>query len=133
MKGESSAKIWIAFLGLLFLLLGIFAAARTAANIALFKDKYPQGGVVNLNFSGQPAYFSRESDCNYPPTVSYSPEGKPMEASAEQKKIDEQNKANCLAGVKDARETARINDIATSVLFLFVGVGILTTRRFFFA
>lgn len=133
MKTDSAAKTWITFFGLLLLLLGVFAAARTAFNIYEFPTRYPQGGVLALNFSGQQPYYQRESDCNYPPTLSYDPSGTPAPPTPEQAKIDQQNKDNCLAGVKDSREQAKLNDIGTSVMLIFVGLGTLTTRRFFFS
>ncbi len=114
------------------LLIGVFAAIRTVANIYVFPTAYPQAGALALSLGGQQPYYQKESDCNYPPTPSYDPAGKMIAPSAEQTKIDGQNKANCLAGVKDSREQAKVNDIATSAMFLFVGFGLLVMRRFFF-
>lgn len=114
------------------ILIGMFAAGRTIVNIALFPHLYPQSGVLAINIGGQQPYYQRETDCNYPPTLSYDPSGKVAAPNPEQTKIDVQNKQNCLAGVTDTREQTKVNDIATSVLFLFVGFGLLVTRRFFF-
>lgn len=132
MKEHSAAYNWVTVLGVFMLLIGVFATARTAANMYLFTDRYPQSGVLSFSFGGPQLYYQRESDCNYPPTLSYGPDGKPAPVSAEQNKIDAQNKANCLAGVKDNREQTKISDIATAIMFLFVGAGLLVMRRYFF-
>jgi hypothetical protein len=131
MATESRVNSWITFIGVMLLLLGIYGSVRTVINMYAF-DKYPQGGVLSINLSGQPPYFQKETDCNYPPTPSYAPDGKMIPPSAEQAKIDAQNKANCLASVKDTREQAKVNDISQSLLFLFLGIGVLVSRRFFF-
>lgn len=131
MAVESRMSSWMTFIGVVLLLLGVYGSVRTAINIYAF-DKYPQGGVLSINLSGQPPYYQKETDCNYPPTPSYAPDGKMIPPSVEQAKIDAQNKANCLASVKDAREQAKINDIAQSALFLFLGLGILVSHRFYF-
>ncbi len=132
MKEHTAAYNWVTFLGIFMLLIGIFAAGRTVINMYLFPTQYPQSGVLAVNIGGQQPYYQRESDCNYPPTPSYDSSGKMAPPSPEQTKIDNQNKSNCLAGVKDTREQTKINDIATSLLFLFVGFGLLVMRRFFF-
>lgn len=130
---HSSATLWITFFGVVLLLTGIFAIGRTAANLYFFGSKYPQGGVLAINTSGQPLYYQRESDCNYPPAMPmYDQEGKIMPVSPQQDKIDTQNRENCLAGVKDVREQAKMNDIAIAILFTLLGSGILATRKFFF-
>lgn len=121
---------WITFIGVILLLLGIYGSVRTVINMYAF-EKYPQGGVLSINLSGQPPYYQKESDCSYPPSPMYDAAGKPLPITPEQAKIDAQNKANCLAGVQDAREQAKVNDISQSLLFLFLGVGVLVSHRFF--
>lgn len=132
MKEHSAAFNWVTFLGVFMVLIGLFATVRTVANIYLFPAQYPQAGVLAFSIGGQQPYYQKETDCNYPPTLSYGPDGKPEAPNPEQAKIDTQNKANCLAGVKDNREQAKISDIATAIMFLFVGAGLLVMRRFFF-
>lgn len=132
MKNESSPKLWITFFGVLLVLLGIYAAVRTAVNIKLFSDRYPQSGVINTSLFGQPVYYQRETDCNFPFTPVVSPNGELTQPSLDQIKIDKQNKDNCLTGVKDAREQAKLNDISVSTLFIFIGLGILLSRKFFY-
>jgi hypothetical protein len=131
MKEHTAAFNWVTFLGIFMLLIGLFATVRTVVNIYVL-PQYPQSGVLAFSLGGTQTYYQRESDCNYPPTLSYGPDGKPSAPSPEQNKIDEQNKANCLAGVKDNREQTKVNDIATAAMFLFVGGGLLFIRRFFF-
>lgn len=109
---------WIDFLAILFILIGIFAATRIAVNLSVF-DKYPTTGVLPINFMSMP-YPVREQDCSYPV---YGPDGFPIESETAK------TQATCLEGVREARESAKINDISHSALFLFVGAGILYTRR----
>lgn len=131
MGTESKMSSWVTFIGVVLLLLGIYGSVRTVINMYAF-DKYPQGGVLALNLSGQPPYYQKETDCSYPTSPVYDSVGKPIPITAEQEKMDAQNKINCLASVKDAREQAKVNDISQSLLFLFLGVGVLVSRRFFF-
>lgn len=133
MKTKTTAEIWITFFGLFILLLGVFAAGRTAFNIYKFGERYPQSGVLAFNTSGTPPYIQTESNCNTMSSPSYDASGKPMAPDEAQKKLDAQNKKNCLSGIEETREQVKWADIGTAVMLLFVGAGILSTRRFFFA
>ena len=52
------------------------------------------------------------------------------EATREEKERDEHQEKVCLEGVRQSRATAKVDDIAQSLLFLFLGGGVLVTRRF---
>ncbi|HEY4512072.1 MAG TPA: hypothetical protein VJH63_00215 [Candidatus Paceibacterota bacterium] len=148
---------WMVFIGVVLLLFGIYGLARTCINIFAF-EKYPQEGVYPpfpfFQSAAQiPYYAGREEDCianyvYYPtPYLSYpglphdivnSPDAPPLPSAEELKKNEElvkiQNemqKQNCLSGIKEAREKARVNDLSQSVLFLFLGAGVLIARRIF--
>ena len=128
---KSKAPIWITFIGLILVLIGLYATARTAINLVAF-EKYPQGGVLPANFSGVPQYFSQERDCNYVQTY-FTADGKTTrEPKAKEKEDEKKQQQNCLEGVKDSLSQAKINDISQSLLFLFLGLGVLASRKIFF-
>lgn len=122
--------MWITFIGLILVLVGLYGSVRTIINLVAF-DKYPQGGVLTFNFAGTPQYYQQERDCTYPLSY-YAQDGKPRAGTDEEKKNEQKQKENCLEGVKDTRNQAKINDISQSLLFLFLGLGVLVTRKVFF-
>ncbi len=134
---------WLTFIGVILLLTGIYGIARTSINLVAF-EKYPQEGVYPaLPFFQSTSYpvpmvYGREGDCiaNYSiiyPT--YDSTGKPVKQTEEEKAEAQKNldiqKQNCLDGVREARDKAKINDISQSLLILFLGTGILVSRRIF--
>jgi hypothetical protein len=127
---ESKANTWVTFIGVVLLLIGIYATVRTAVNLVAF-EKYPSTGVLTLNFSGMPAYMQREQDCFYPMTYT-TPNGAPRAATADEKENEKKQQEICLSGVADARENAKVNDISQALLFLVLGAGVLISRRIFF-
>jgi len=130
-SSKSKAPTWITFIGLMLVLVGLYATVRTGINLAAF-EKYPQGGVLSFNIGSMPVpYFQQEKDCNYPQTF-YDNSGKIRPASPEEKANVEVQKQQCLDSVKEMRNQAKINDISQSLLFLFLGVGVLVTRKIFF-
>lgn len=117
MRRDKDSYSFLTTLAVLLLLLGIFASAKTTANFLLF-PRYPTVGVIPLNFSGVPTYSGpREEDCE---SISSYPGDQSSAASI---KIQ---KDSCLSSVRDTREAAKVNDISTSIMFLFLGVGLLT-------
>lgn len=119
---------WITFIGIVLLLIGIFASVRTLYNTTMLAA-YPQSGVLYFNMSGMVPYYQRASDCiqNQP---YYGADGAVRESSAEEKKQQMLTQENCLKGVVDTQAQAKTNDIGTSAFFLFLGVGVLLSRRF---
>lgn len=127
---KSSVPAWVTFIGLLLLLLGLYASGRTGVNFLLF-PKYPTAGVLSLNFSGIAAYGPNEADCLRSQT--YSDPAEPARPiSNEEKFRQNQDQETCLSSVREARRASKVNDIAQSVLFLFLGLGTLFSRRYFF-
>ena len=129
MKSDSKSNIWFTFVGVILLLIGIYAAVRTGINFLAF-SKYPQSGVLTLSFFGNmPPSYTREQDCTYTHYY-YDVDGKtarqPTKEEAAQEKRDE---TNCLTSVVESRETAKINDISQSLFFLFLGAGVLVARK----
>lgn len=112
---------------LILLLIGIFASARTAINLVLF-EKYPSTGV--LSFTNN--YMQREEDCmmNMYPAPYYDMDGKPREATKEEKEMAKRNEEVCTSNVKASREMAKNNDIGISLFFLFLGAGVFVGKRF---
>jgi hypothetical protein len=144
---------WVNFIGLFLILLGIYGSIRTLVNIGVF-EKYPMDGVYPTipflqNPYAAPSYPTggREEDCevNYQPYsattyLSYpvaSPDGGTATKPWTKDQIESYNaqqlsyKNNCISGVKEARDKAKINDISQSLLFLFMGAGVLLARKIF--
>lgn len=130
-SSESRAPTWFTFIGLMLVLIGLYASARTGVNLFAF-EKYPQGGVLSFSFGGMPApYFQQEKDCGYPMTY-FDNAGKVRQGTPEEKSNEKMQKQQCIDSVIEARNQAKINDISQSLLFLFLGVGVLVTRKIFF-
>lgn len=129
-KNTSRANTWVTFIGVILLLVGIYASARTVINLKAF-SKYPQAGVLSFSFGGQAPYYQRESDCSYPQSY-YAPDGQVRPPTDAEKKQEQDTVKRCVDAVTDSREQAKVNDISQSLLFLFLGVGVLASRRIFF-
>lgn len=119
---------FVSFLAVLFLLLGVYVGLRTGLNILTMK-KYPTVGVLSGVNPFFPPYVQREEDCYYP-TPYFSLDGKSRPPTPEEKKMEEDQKKRCIDSVQAARDLAKTNDINTSVLFLFLGAGLLVSKRF---
>lgn len=124
---SATAKSWILFIGVVLLILGIFGTLRTAINISVL-DKYPTAGVLNINpFVTVPTYMPRESDCYYLSAPIYDPSGNPIPGQDAQSLTQQEN---CLKGIEEDRKNAKVNDISRSLLFLLLGIGILSCTKF---
>lgn len=117
----------IVFIGLFFLLVGAYASLRIGVNIWLF-DRYPTTGVLQI--ASFPMYGQREEDCDFS-TPYYSYEGKPREATADEKQIETNQAERCLSAVQETRRVALIQDISTASFFLFIGLGVLISKQVF--
>jgi len=128
-KNHSWVEKIINFLGYFFLLLGIYASIKTLYNHLYFKNKYPLIPVVSINpFS----YYESEENCyqqfSYP---YYDDKGKPRPPYKEEKEMQEKNLKICLERIKRQRQQTKQNDIWTSFMLVFLGVGILYTKGFY--
>ncbi len=119
---------WITFIGIVLLLIGIFASARTIYNITVMPT-YPQSGVLFFNTTGMVPYYQSASDCAQTQPY-YGQDGNVRQPSAEEQKQQNMTQQNCLKGVTNAQQQAKMNDIGTSVFFVFLGLGVLLSRRF---
>lgn len=129
---KSGASSWISLIGLLMLLFGIYSSARTIINLT-FYDKYPTIGVGSMmSVFGMPSFGPREEDCNNSMSMPYyRSDGEPRKATEEEKKMEEQQKKMCVESVAYARKSAKVNDIGTSALFVFLGAGVLIGKKYF--
>lgn len=129
---ESKTNTWITFIGVILVLIGIYGSVRTIVNLKAF-ERYPQEGVLNFTLGMMQTYYpQREEDCSYPRTYYEANGQKTRSATDEEKAQEKRDEKNCLTGVKEARERAKVNDISQSLLFLFLGVGVLVSRKIFF-
>ncbi|MES2224297.1 MAG: hypothetical protein V4469_05205 [Patescibacteria group bacterium] len=143
MEQNKKQNQWMIFIGVILLLAGVYGIARTSINLFAF-DKYPQEGVYpafpffqSTSYAPAP-YYGREGDCiaNYSITYPiYDSTGKIVKQTPEEKadaqKQQDLQKENCLQGIAEARDRAKINDISQSLLMLFLGAGVLAARRIF--
>lgn len=126
---KSKAGGVVTFLGLVLVLIGLYASLRTAINFLAF-EKYPPAGVLTVNFSGYTSYQS-ERDCYS--TQSYStPDGKSRPATVEEKDNEKKQQDYCLESVKEARNSAKVTDIGQSISFLIIGLGVFLAKKLFF-
>lgn len=125
--GKSKAPAWITFAGVVLFLVGLYLAGRTAVNFLLF-TRYPTSGVFPIN-TGSPVSYQKEEDCDF----SYYPQN-PDRLLTDEEFAKEQMAQNelCLASVREGRNQAKANDISQSLFFLFLGAGILASRKTFF-
>ncbi len=123
------AKALINFVGWLLVLAGIYAALKTSFNVMYYKGKYPVDPIIGISS----VYPKNEEDC-YETSLIGFPENE-IGISKSQREQAEKRRERlfkiCMARVKKAREEAKIKDIWTSFLFLFIGSGILLTKRFY--
>ena len=106
----------INFVGWLFVLIGIYAALKTSFNLIYYKDKYPVNPVIGFSF----VYPRYEEDCYRPP----------FDLEDDKEKSQEYIQF-CINKIKKARKETKQKDIWTSFSFLFIGGGILITKRFY--
>lgn len=129
-QANGKVNTLVTFVGVILLLIGIYSSLRTALNFIVFKN-YPTTSIYYINLTGVPPHMQRDEDCMYLQTY-FTPDGKTRPATPEEKANEKEQQRLCLTGVRDARENAKASDVSSSLLFLFLGLGILTTKRFFF-
>lgn len=159
---KSSAYTWITFIAVFLTLLGIYASARTIINLVAF-DKYPQGGVLSFTLSPGYPYYSREQDCENMPGPGYEVMEKPVDVVMSEPMVEESSESSdsaqmvepsqrsalypappyypdyekqkelCLSGVREARNYAKVTDISESALLVFLGLGLMFSRKKFFS
>jgi hypothetical protein len=123
---------WILLIGLVLVLMGLYGTGRTVVNMTMF-DKYPSTGVYSFSFFGgqqMPMYTQREQDCLYPLTY-YKPDGTIRTGTKEEIERDTAQQQICVSGVTETRNTAKVNDVSQSLLYLILGAGILVCRKLF--
>jgi hypothetical protein len=128
-KNNSWPEKVINFLGWFILLVGIYAVIKTTYNHLYLKNNYPLTPVINLNIFSYPDF---EENCyqqfSYP---YYDDKGKPRPPFKEEKEMQEKNLKICLERIKKQREQTKQNDVWISFMLVFLGGGILYTKRFY--
>ena len=129
---SNKGKNWVNIIGFIILLLGIYGIARTSINLMAF-DKYPFGGIfpslpIGLVYQSQP-YYQTETSCIYE-QVYYAPDNiTPREQTETEKRVAKSTETNCINGIKEQRDIAKINDISNSLLFFIIGIGVLGYKK----
>lgn len=114
----------------LLLLVGIFASVKTAINMVAF-TKYPTSGVLSMSFFGPLSYQQREEDCTNP-QIYYSTDNKIRQPTKDEKENEMNQQKICINSVGFTREATKVNDVSLSIFFLFLGVGLLITKKIAF-
>lgn len=95
---------------------------------------YPAAGVLPSNIlfdRGSFSSFSRESDCTPYPTIYYEADNKtPREVTEEEMMQEERLAARCVIGFNEDRAKTRQYDRNLSAFLVFVGAGLVFSRRF---
>ena len=134
-KTYSGAYAWIHFLGVLFLLMGLYGAVRFI-HIKMRSVPYPIRGVypsvLMLSGTGGSGY-SRESECEQYPQVyyDYDTNGKqtPRPPTPEESAVSEEQAKRCVRGFDEDRSKQEQYDKNQTAFLLFVGVGLLFSRK----
>ncbi|OGY12033.1 MAG: hypothetical protein A3A58_01285 [Candidatus Blackburnbacteria bacterium RIFCSPLOWO2_01_FULL_41_27] len=129
----SSVSRVMYFLGILLFLMGIYGLLRIT-HVTYRGVPYPSAGVMpsNLLFSG-PLYtsYGRESDCDPYPMTYYAEDNKtPRDATGEEKTLEQRMQERCVQGFNEERAKTRQYDKNLSAFLVFVGVGLIFSRRF---
>ena len=113
-------------IGSIVLLVGLYCSIKIGVNSIIF-DRYPTTGVLQI--ASFPMYSQREEDCDFS-TPYYSYEGKPRSATEAEVKIETEQAERCMSSIQETRRVSFIQDIGTAAFFLFMGIGILISKRF---
>lgn len=130
----NSAARWVYFLGILFLLMGIYGFLRIA-HVSLRGVPYPSAGVLpsNILFDRMNTYsgLGRESDCEPYPALYYQEDNKTLREATEQERVIEQKIVErCIQGFNEERAKTKQYDRNLSAFLVFVGAGLIFSRRF---
>jgi hypothetical protein len=125
-KNDSWATKFINLLGWFVLLLGIYSTIRTTFNTLYYKQ-YPAHPVIG--FGSYPQFDEECYEQNVYPL--YDPAGQVRKPTAEEERIRSENINNCLKKLERVREQTKTNDRWTSFMLVFLGGGILYTKRFY--
>ncbi|MBI4028757.1 MAG: hypothetical protein HY376_00090 [Candidatus Blackburnbacteria bacterium] len=130
----SSATQWMGFVGILFVLIGLYGALRII-HVSVRGVPYPYSGVLPSNLLlPKTLNFAQESQCDPYPQVyyDYGPDGKqtPRPATQDELNSQEQQRMRCIAGFNEDRSKQEQRDKNESAFLIFVGAGLFLLRRF---
>ncbi|MBI2591045.1 MAG: hypothetical protein HYW33_04245 [Candidatus Blackburnbacteria bacterium] len=131
----SQASQWMAFFGALLTLIGLYGAGRML-HISTRGVPYPSRGIFpdTILLPQNSTVTLRESECDPYPQVyyDYSPDGKQTSRPATQEELDvqQQQTLRCINGFNEDRAKQKQYDKNQSAFLIFVGAGLLLSRRF---
>lgn len=129
----SSVPRLMYFLGILLFLMGAYGLLRIA-HVSYRSVPYPSAGVMpsNLLFSGSNSlFYGRESDCDPYPSLYYEEDNKtPRDATEDEKILEQKMRERCVQGFNEDRAKTRQYDRNLSAFLVFVGAGLIFSRRF---
>jgi hypothetical protein len=134
---RSSVPQWMFFIGVLMLLMGVYGLLRMI-HISARSVPYPAQGVFpsNILFSNNQFFntYSRESECEPLPQLyyDYGLDGKttPRTPTEEEKMNEERQMSRCINGFEEDRAKQRQRDKNQAIFLVFLGVGLVFSRRF---
>lgn len=124
---------FVTLIALLLTLAGLFSVIRVALHL-VFSDVYPANGVLPplaVSSSLYPVPFQREEDCEIGQYF-YGMDGGLRQPSDQERRMEKENKDRCLDNVRYVRQQAKLSDVSTAAFLLFLGLGLLLVRPFFF-
>lgn len=127
------------FIGVLLLLAGVYGALRII-HVSVRKVPYPSSGVLpstvlfgsaNLSFfSANLSFFGRESECDPHPQTYYDKDSNSRPPTDEEKAVEERVSLRCRRGFDEDRAKTKQYDRNLSAFLVFVGGGLILSRRF---
>ncbi len=128
---------WFQFFGVLFLLIGLYGVLRIL-HVQVRHVPYPIRGVIPNTFitsSENTTSYTRESECEPYPQIyyDYGPDGKqvPRDASPEEIAVAQEQAKRCVRGFDEDRSKQAQYDKNEAAFFIFLGLGLLASKRFF--
>lgn len=123
------------FLGVLFLLMGVYGVIRiayvTARNVP-----YPSAGVypaIALFERNMVAGLGHETDCKPYPQLYYESDNKTIrQPTQEENWLQEQITQRCIEDFNEDRAKTFQYDRNMTAFLIFVGLGLILTRRFYY-
>ncbi len=120
-------QVFVNFFGWLLFLLGIYISLKIIFNLVYFKEKYPVQPIIGYS-NVFPQY---EEDCYQGTFVEIPRKDLDLQETRNYKDEMEREIKNCISKIRKARKETKIRDIWSSFMFMFLGGGILITKRFY--
>lgn len=132
---EHTSKVpqWMFAIGVVLILSGLYGFIRIV-HVSIRHVPYPSAGVLPQTILTPESYFNlsgRESDCDPYPQIYYEADGQTVrQFSEEEKSLQEELSKRCVNGFDEDRAKQKQRDKNQSAFLVFVGAGLVLSRRF---